>query len=112
MGLSGRRVRKDSAYIPEKWLYDDYPFELKWAVVAGASHGLCEDFPAFQCAGGSRKTLIQQWQSVLPDKNREEILRHEVWHRGCRAVAEKVKAAMATYEQSRIAILSKCKRQP
>ena len=66
-------------------------------------------FRRFNVRGGSRKTLIQQWQSVLPDKNREEILRHEVWHRGCRAVAEKVKAAMATYEQSRIAILKSAK---
>jgi hypothetical protein len=63
-------------------------------------------FRRFNSQGGARKTLIQQWLAVLPDKNREEVLRHEVWYRGCRALAEKVKAATAQYEQSRAAVLS------
>ena len=66
-------------------------------------------FRRFNAQGGARKTLIQQWLTILPDKSREEVLRHEVWHRGCRAIAEKVKAATATYETSRAVILSSAK---
>ena len=66
-------------------------------------------FRRFNAQGGARKTLIQQWLTILPDKSREEVLRHEVWYRGCRAIAEKVKAATATYETSRAVILSSAK---
>jgi hypothetical protein len=47
--------------------------------------------------GGARSALMRQWLAVLPHKTREHVLRHEQWHRACRTLAEKKKAATTAY---------------
>lgn len=62
-------------------------------------------FRRYNAHGSARKLVIQQWLAVLPEKTREEVLRHEAWYRACRALAEKLKTATSGYEQSRAALL-------
>jgi hypothetical protein len=59
--------------------------------------------------GSSRGTLLGQWQALLPQKSRKELLRHEKWYRECRALADKKKLATCTYEKSRSTIVNEAR---
>lgn len=56
--------------------------------------------------GSSRGTLLTQWQALLPQKNRRELLRHEKWYRQCRSLADKKKLVTCTYEMGRVKMLA------